>query len=71
MHKLSTDCDGAINTDLLDGVPNIAAFIGLSHRRTYYLLEKGYLPGFKLGTKWCARKTTLHQEIERKEKGVA
>ena len=51
--------------DLMGGVPAIAAFLGLSERQTYHLLEKGKLPAFKIGDrKWQARKSTLLRHIE-------
>lgn len=54
-------------TDLLDGVPAIAAFGGWSPRRTYYLAENELIPAFKIGKKWAARKSTLRQHIAKLE----
>lgn len=52
--------------DLLDGIPAIAAFLGLPVRRTYDLAEKKKLPLFKLGDRrWQARKSTLLHHIEK------
>jgi hypothetical protein len=46
--------------DLLDGAQQIADFIGVSKRRTFYLCESGQLAAaFKLGNRWCARKSEL------------
>lgn len=51
--------------DLLDGIPAIAAFLGLPVRRTYELAEKKKLPLFKMGKrKWQGRKSTLRRHIE-------
>jgi excisionase family DNA binding protein len=56
--------------DLLDGVPAIAAYLGLSERRTYYLLESGQLPAFKIGSKWAGRKSTYLSHFDKLERGV-
>jgi hypothetical protein len=56
-------------TDLLDGMPAIARFGGWPVRRGYYLAENKLIPVFKLGDKWCARKSTLKAHIERLEAG--
>jgi hypothetical protein len=57
--------DDDLAADLLDGIPAIAAFLGLPVRRTYDLAEKRKLPLFKLGhRKWQGRKSTLRRHIE-------
>jgi hypothetical protein len=57
--------DDSLATDILDGIPTIAAFLGLPVRRTYELAEKRKLPLFKLGGhKWQGRKSTLRRHIE-------
>lgn len=45
--------------DLLHGVKRIAAYIGVTPRRAYYLLECGEIPGFRLGRIWCARRSEI------------
>ena len=51
--------------DILDGIPAIAAFLGLPRRRIYELAEKGKIPAFKIGTgKWQARKSSLHRYVD-------
>jgi hypothetical protein len=45
--------------DLLRGVPKIANYIGESVRRTYYLLNEGYIPAGKEGAFWVAQKSRL------------
>jgi hypothetical protein len=45
--------------DLLDGATAIAKFTGFKVRRVFYLCEQGELPAFKIGTRWCARKSEL------------
>jgi excisionase family DNA binding protein len=57
--------DDDLAADLLDGIPAIAAYLGLPVRRTYELAEKKKLPLFKLGDrKWQGRKSTLRRHIE-------
>jgi hypothetical protein len=56
--------DDDLADDLLDGVAEIAAFLGWTERRTYYAAERRIIPVFKMGErKWCARKSTLRQHI--------
>ncbi len=45
--------------DVLDGVKEIAAFIGKSERATFHLIHENRLPVFRLGKKIHARKTEL------------
>jgi hypothetical protein len=54
----------SLATDLLDGMPAIARSYGCSERRGYYLAENKLIPAFKVGEKWCARKSTLKRHIE-------
>jgi hypothetical protein len=57
--------------DLLDGAAAIAEFTGWSERRVFYLAETKQLPCFKVGSKWCARRSTLREYIEKLESGAA
>lgn len=57
-----------LNDDLLKGVSQIAEFQGESMRRVYYLLERGLLPGFKRGSIWYARKSSILRDIEQRER---
>jgi hypothetical protein len=57
----------AFGADLLDGMPAIARYYGCSERRGYYLAENKLIPAFKVGDKWCARKSTLRKHIEKLE----
>jgi hypothetical protein len=50
-------------SDLLDGMSAIAKFYGCTERRGYYLAENKLIPAFKVGDKWCARKSTLVRHI--------
>jgi hypothetical protein len=51
--------------DLLRGVDAIAEYIGDSTRRTYYKLERGYLPAGKEGATWIASKSALRTHFEK------
>lgn len=58
----------SLSHDLLEGVDEIAAFLGKSRRQAYHLLHSGKLKGaFKLGRRWNARRSVLLAEIERLE----
>jgi hypothetical protein len=61
----------ALGVDLLDGMPAIARFYGCTERRGYYLAENKLIPAFKVGDKWCARKSTLRRHIENLEAAAA
>jgi hypothetical protein len=63
--------DTDLADDMLSGVPEIAAFAKQPERRTYVLLARGELPGFKLGNIWHARKSSILGHIERLERGEA
>ena len=45
--------------DLMTGVVEIADYLGTTRRRTFYLVEKGHIPAFKIGGRWCCRKSSL------------
>lgn len=45
--------------DLVWGASEIAAVIGTSPRRAFDLLEKGRIPGRKVGGRWVADRTEL------------
>ena len=49
--------------DLLDGADAISRFTGLPKPRLFYLLERGHLPAFKIGFRWCARKSELRAAL--------
>jgi len=49
--------------DLLWEVGPISAEVGLSERRTFYLLEKGLLPGRKIGRKWVSSRAALREAL--------
>ncbi len=56
--------------DLLTGARAIGRHIGEDSRRTYYLLEHGLIPGFKLGSLWYARKSSLRRRFEELEEAA-
>jgi hypothetical protein len=60
-----------LSDDLMIGVKPIAEFTGQSERRIFHMLASGQLPGFKLGNKWAARKSTLQQHIVEREREAA
>jgi hypothetical protein len=58
---LGDDEKASLANDKLSGVQAIADEIGESRRRTYYLLERGLIPGGKLGATWIASRRTLRE----------
>ncbi|WP_407153910.1 DNA-binding protein [Bradyrhizobium sp. STM 3557] len=60
-----------IADDLLEGVKSISRFIGTTERRTFYLAEKGELPGvFKQGNRWVGLKSKIREGYERRAAGT-
>jgi len=53
--------------DRLLTVAEVAAFLRVSERTVYRLLEAGVLPGFKVGARWRVREDKLWAFLERKE----
>lgn len=45
---------------LIWGAEAIGAEIGVCRRRSFHLLEKGRIPGKKVGGRWVVDRTTLH-----------
>ncbi len=58
---MTTKPDDRIAEDLLDGAGAYADFLGLPVRRVYELLERGLLPGGKLGHKWIGSKSRVRR----------
>ena len=56
-----------LSADLLVGVNSIAEFTGLTARQLFYRLQNKMLPGFKIGSRWAARKSTLQTYIVKQE----
>jgi hypothetical protein len=49
------------------GVPAIAEIINRSTTKTYYLLEKGYVPGRKIGKLWTSTPRELLVTVNGRE----
>jgi hypothetical protein len=52
-----------IADDLLEGCPAIGAFIGKNARETLWAIERGRLPAWREGHKWCALKSALRRHF--------
>jgi hypothetical protein len=50
--------------DYLHGARAIAAHLGVSPRRAFYLLENRMVPASKLGAAWVARASRIDAAIE-------
>ncbi len=60
-----------LSDDLLEGADAIAEFVfgrAAMRRKVYHLAQDKKFPVFKLGSKICARKSTLLQWIEAQER---
>jgi hypothetical protein len=63
--------DPGLADDLLRGADKIAEFLfgnPAERRKVYHLFEKSRLPGFRLGSTLCARKSRLLAWIEEQER---
>ena len=56
-----------ISEDLIRGASNISEELGEPLRRTYYLLETGQLPAWKMGSRWYLRRSALVEHFDRLE----
>ena len=54
----------SIADDLLDGVAAYSEFIGWPTRRCYYMLERGQLPGGKIGNRWVGSKQVVRRHLK-------
>jgi hypothetical protein len=57
--------------DLLEGAGAISDYTGIPVTRVFYLCDRGLLPVFKIGTRWCARKSELDRTLSAKAEKVA
>jgi hypothetical protein len=58
-------------TDVLHGIAEIARHLGFrTNRQAYHAVASGHVPAFKLGGKWCARKSTLDEFFAEKERAA-
>jgi hypothetical protein len=55
---------GTLKDDLLSSAAAIADYTGFSLRRVFHLLERGLLPGRKLGGTWISSKRALDQYFD-------
>jgi hypothetical protein len=53
--------DTTIADDLLEGCPAIGAFVGKSAREALWAIERGWIPAWREGHKWCALKSVLRK----------
>ena len=56
-----------IGEDLIRGASSISEELGEPLRRTYYLLESGQLPAWKMGSRWYLRRSALVEHFHRLE----
>jgi hypothetical protein len=56
-----------IGEDLIRGASKISEELGEPLRRTYYLLETGQLPAWKMGSRWYLRRSALVEHFHRLE----
>jgi hypothetical protein len=55
----NTTIEAPLADELLDGGEAISQFTGISRTRVFYLAERGLLPVFKVGSRWCALKKRI------------
>ena len=55
--------DRSLSDDLVWGVKALAVEIGRTERQTFHLLERGLIPGRKLGGRWVASRSALRQSL--------
>lgn len=59
---LDQECQPA-SIDVIWGVSAIAKVVGLSERKTSYLLQTGKLPGKKKGRHWISTVSALREDL--------
>lgn len=52
------------NLDLLWGCKAIAAFLGVTERACFHMLEQGVLPARQVGQRWVASRKALRRHFE-------
>lgn len=62
-----SDQTDVAGSDLLYGVPAIAAHLRMTAKQVYHLNDQGHLPTFKIGGKVCARRSTLADHFAAQE----
>lgn len=61
MHFPTSEDD--FHSDLLKGGEKIAAYVREPYRKTVYMLERGHLPGWKVGHTWHSTKSRLRARM--------
>ena len=59
MSQLHSEFNNDSPIEVLWGAKAIGEYVGLKERQTFYLLEKGKLPGTKIGATWTSTKNRL------------
>lgn len=62
--QLSAAGERPTKLDLIWGANAIAAALGLSRRRTFYLLERGQIPCRKVGGRWVVERAALARHFD-------
>jgi hypothetical protein len=57
------DVHPSISGDLIWGAPALAAELGISVRRAYYLLDRRLIPARQIGAIWCASRRQLRARL--------
>ena len=57
--------------DVIWGAKNIGKEIGQTTRQAFHMLENGYLPGRKVGKRWCSWRSRLREAISPQRSEVA
>ena len=63
----STSADSSAESaisDLLYGVPAIAAFLGFRERQARHHIEEGRIPTFRMGSIICSRRSVLNAWLD-------
>lgn len=62
----------SIADDMLHGVDEIAAFLGMTNRQAFHALSQGNIPGcFKIGSLWKGRRSLIDEGLTRLARGEA
>jgi hypothetical protein len=59
----SSSMPGGVADDILEGTDAIAAFLGITHRRAKYLIERRLIPYGKLGGRCLASRERLTEHL--------
>lgn len=67
---MGDEMDIKLSNDMIEGAEAIAEELGFPVRRAFNLLERGVIPGYKLGSRWRARRSTLRAFVEKLDGGA-